>query len=186
MTTPIPPTQGLHHLAFGTKSPRATYEFYNDKLGMPLVHTENHRIKSGHFRHFFFDMGAGQHLAFFELHDVGENADYRTDPSTGLGMPIWVNHLSFRMKDRDAYDALLQRCKDKGIMVMSEVDHDFCQSFYVIDPNFYMVEFTYDTDETKFGHGHDEAYRLLFEVAAEDIPEDAYKGRNNPKVKMYV
>lgn len=194
MTTPAPhpenltPTLGLHHVAYGTRATEATYDFYNNKLGMPLIHTELHRVKKGYFRHFFFDMGCGQHLAFFEIHDVGEQADYRTDPSTGLGMPVWVTHISFRMNDKASYDALLKRCQDKGLQVMSEVDHDFCQSFYLIDPNFLMVEFTYDTDLELFGKGgHDEAYRRLFLVKPEEIGEDAYKGvKNNPKIKMHI
>ena len=32
-TTQYP--NGIHHLAFGTRSSKATYEFYHDKLGMP-------------------------------------------------------------------------------------------------------------------------------------------------------
>lgn len=184
--SPQAPTQGLHHVAYGTKCTRATYEFYHEKLGMPLVHTELHRVKKGYFRHFFFDMGMGQHLAFFEIHDVGERPDYRTEPSMGLGMPLWVNHLSFRVPDRAAYDVILDRCKAKGLMVAGEVDHDFCQSFYVVDPNMFMIEFTYDTDTSLFAQGgYDEAYRKLFDVPAEDIGEDVHKGRSNPKVKVY-
>lgn len=180
------PTRGIHHIAFGTRCTRATYEFYNDKLGMPLVHCENHRLKNGYFRHFFFDMGMGQALGFFEIHDVGETPDYRTDPSTGLGMPLWVNHVAFRMPDQQSYEALRERLRERGVLLLGETDHDFCQSLYLVDPNMLMVEFCYDTDETKFGMTPDEAYRTLFETPAEQIPESAYKGRRNPKVKIYV
>lgn len=180
------PTQGVHHIAFGTRCTRATYEFYHEKLGMPLVHCENHRLKNGYFRHFFFDMGAGQALGFFEIHDVGENADYRTDPSTGLGMPLWVNHVAFRLPDQASYEALRERLRERGVLLLGETDHDFCQSLYLVDPNMLMIEFSYDTDEAKFGLGQEEAYRLLFETPAEAIPESAYKGRRNPKVKLYV
>jgi hypothetical protein len=101
-------------------------------------------------------------------------------------MPLWVNHLSFRIPDRAAYDALLARCKDKGLAVAGEVDHDFCQSFYVVDPNMFMIEFTYDTDLSIFGAGGFEAaYHKLFDVPESEIPEDAHKGRSNPKVKVH-
>lgn len=185
-TTSVP-TKGLHHIAFGTKCTRATFDFYHHKLGMPLVHTELHRIKKGYFRHFFFDMGMGQHLGFFEIHDVGEKPDYRTEPSVGLGMPLWVNHMSFRMSDEAAYTALLARCKEQKLQIAGEVDHDFCQSFYVVDPNMFMIEFTYDTDLSIFGQGgFDEAYRKLFDVPESDIGEDTHKGSKNPKVKVNV
>lgn len=180
------PTQGIHHIAFGTRCTRATYEFYHGKLGMPLVHVENHRLKDGYFRHFFFDMGGGQSLGFFEIHDVGENPDYRTDPSTGLGMPVWVNHVSFRMPDQQSYEAFREHLRGQGVLVLGETDHDFCQSLYLVDPNMLMIEFTYDTDTSKFGMTPEQAYRELFETPAEAIPESAYKGRKNPKVKIYV
>lgn len=183
--SPIP-TQGIHHIAFGTQCTRATYEFYHEKLGMPLVHVENHRLKKGFFRHFFFDMGGGQQLGFFELNDVGENPGYRTDPSTGLGMPLWVNHVSFKVKDKATWEAFRNRLKEKGVMMLAETDHDFCYSLYLIDPNMLMIEFTYDTDESKFGMTPEEAYKALFETPGDQIPEEAYKGARNPKVKILV
>lgn len=186
MDMSLPPSQGIHHIAFGTRCTRATYEFYHQKLGMSLIHCENHRIKKGYFRHFFFDMGAGQHLGFFELNEVGEKENYRTDPSSGLGMPVWVNHVAFRMASQQSYEQLKQRLQEKGVTILGETDHDFCQSMYLLDPNMLMIEFSYDTDTRQFGHGHDEAYRLLFETPESAIPESAYKGRRNPKVKIYV
>ena len=186
MSTPNAPVRGIHHIAFGTRCTRATYEFYHEKLGMPLVHVENHRHKKGYFRHFFFDMGQDQELGFFEIHDVGESPDYRTDPSTGLGMPIWVNHVSFRIPDKESYEAFKARLQEKGVMILGETDHDFCQSMYLLDPNMLMIEFSYDTDTSKFGMSHDQAYKLLFDTPAEEIPESSYKGKRNPKVKIYV
>ena len=169
MSEQKPPVQGIHHIAFGTRSARDTYEYYNNKLGFPLVHCENHQHGDGYFRHFFFDMGMGQELGFFAIHNVGEKEDYRTDPSTGLGMPPWVNHVSFRMPDEKSWTSFRDHVKAQGIRVLGEVDHDFCFSFYLMDPNGLMIEFTYDTAPERFGQGHDEAYRLLFEVPAEEI-----------------
>ncbi|MDP2228522.1 MAG: VOC family protein, partial [Moraxellaceae bacterium] len=118
--------------------------------------------------------------------DVGENPDYRTDPSTGLGMPLWVNHVSFRMSDRAAWEAFRDHLKSQNVMMVAETDHDFCHSLYVIDPNMLMIEFTFDTDLEKFGMTQEAAYQALFETPPEDIPAEAYKGSRNPKVKLYV
>ena len=101
-------------------------------------------------------------------------------------MPLWVNHVAFRMPDQQSYEALRERLRERGVLLLGETDHDFCQSLYLVDPNMLMVEFCYDTDETKFGMTPDEAYRTLFETPAGQIPESAYKGRRNPKVKIYV
>ena len=180
------PVQGIHHIAFATRCTQATYDFYHSKLGMPLIHVENHRLKKGYFRHFFFDMGMGQALGFFEVHDVGEQENYRTDPSTGLGLPLWVNHVAFKLADQATYEAFKQRLIEQKVMLLGETDHDFCQSLYLVDPNMLMIEFSYDTDADKFGMSEEEAYKALFETPPEAIPESAYKGRKNPKVKIYV
>ena len=82
-----PEPQGLHHAAFTTRDPEATYEFYAKKLEMPLLHTENHLQGDGYFRHFFFGLGGEEAIAFFELHDVGEEAEFKTEISSGLGLP---------------------------------------------------------------------------------------------------
>ncbi|OUS26800.1 hypothetical protein A9Q99_16410 [Gammaproteobacteria bacterium 45_16_T64] len=167
---------GIHHLAFGTKSSKYTYEFYAEKLGMPLVRTENHRQKGGYFRHYFFDMGRDQYLGFFEIHDVGENEEYRTDLSTGLGMPIWVNHIAFDVGSKENFDLLNARCEEKGIAPRRVADHGWCQSLYMVDPNMIMVEFVYTCDPKAFrDQTPEQAYDLLFNTPKEDIPEESRK-----------
>jgi catechol 2,3-dioxygenase-like lactoylglutathione lyase family enzyme len=173
---------GIHHLAFGTRCSKSTYAFYHDKLGMPLVRTENHRHKKGYFRHYFFDMGRAQYIAFFELQNVGERQDYRVDISTGLGMPLWINHLAFDIGDEEHYQAMKQRLIDHKVTLLGETDHGWCKSLYLVDPNMIMLEFTYTHDAAHF---HDqtpeEAYRLLFDVPAEQIEEESRKDESQVK-----
>ena len=87
----------VHHVAYATRDPEATYEFYANKLGMKLLRTENHRQGDGYFRHFFFDMGGGECLAFFVVSNVGEEPGFRTAIAVGNGLPVWVNHLAFAL-----------------------------------------------------------------------------------------
>lgn len=167
---------GIHHLAFATRSSKDTYAFYHEKLGMPLVRTENHRHKDGYFRHYFFDMGREQYIAFFELQNIGEREDYRVDISTGLGMPLWINHIAFDIGDEAHYAAMKQRLKEKKVTLLGETDHGWCKSLYMVDPNMIMVEFTYTHDQPKFlDQTPEEAYRLLFEVPADQIEEESRK-----------
>lgn len=167
--------RGIHHVAFATKDSKTTYDFYHNKLGMPLCHTENHLQGKGHFRHFFFDMGNEQYMAFFEIDNVGESEEYRTDISTGLGMPVWVNHIAFNAENEEKYQELAARVKSAGIPVMGEVDHGWCKSIYFADPNMIMLEFTYTQDEEKFAQTHDEAYDLLFNTPMESVGDDSRK-----------
>ncbi len=155
-------SKSVHHVAFTTRDAEATYDFYTNTLGMPLVRTENHLHGDGWFRHFFFDMGGGEALAFFAIGDVGEQADYKTEISTGLGLPIWTNHIAFRLDTLDELDAMNARMQQNGIDAIKRIDHGWCTSIYAADPNGIMIEFCVTTNADQFGdQTEEEALRLL-------------------------
>ena len=154
-------SKSLHHVAYATRDPEATYEFYSGKLGMPLVHAENHIQGDGYFRHFFFDMGNGDCLAFFAVEDVGEKPDYGTDVSTAAGLPVWVNHIAFRLDTEPELENMTRLLKQRGIEHLHEIDHGWCRSIYTVDPNGIMVEFCVTTDRQAFAQSEEEALRLL-------------------------
>ena len=151
----------VHHIAFGTRDVEGTYDFYTRRLGLPLVHTENHLSGRGWFRHFFFDVGNGEYLGFFAFENVGEKAGYRTDISTGLGLPPWINHVAFNVESVAALDQMKARCRANAVEIEGEMDHGWCRSIYLRDPNGILVEFTTTTDAAAFGMTEDEALRLL-------------------------
>jgi len=161
------PSRSVHHVAFTTRDAEATYEFYTGKLGMPLLHTENHRQGEGWFRHFFFGVGNGEAIAFFELGGVGEESGFKTDISTGLGLPVWANHIAFRLDTREELDAMTRRMHENGIEHIWEIDHGWCTSIYTVDPNGIMVEFCITTDADEFAQSEAEALRLLRQPPAE-------------------
>ena len=134
---------GFHHVAFACKDLEATVNFY-ENLGFPLVHTEVQGQVDKFMRHIFFDLGDGSSLAFFYLNGVGEPEDYKTDISTGMGLPLWVNHVAFNA-DQRRYDEVKQIMETADINPVMEVDHGWCHSVYYKDPNGIMVEFCLDT-----------------------------------------
>ena len=166
--------RGVHHVAYATRDPEATYEFYAKKLGMPLLRTENHRQGEGYFRHFFFGMGAGEALAFFEVHDVGEKRDYRTEISEGAGLPVWVNHIAFRLDTLEELEAMTKRMHLYGIDDILLIDHGWATSIYTTDPNGIMVEFCVTTDAEAFAQTEREALRLM-RLPPSEIPEETRK-----------
>ena len=168
-------SQGIHHVAFATRNSKATYEFYNNKLGMPLTHVEIHRQEEGYFKHYFFDMGQDQYMGFFEVSNVGEKPDFRTDISTGLGLPPWVNHVAFNIGNRECFEEIKSRLKIYKVKMMAEVDHEWCRSVYLLDPNKIMVEFTYTSDISKFSQTPEEAYDLLFNRGVESAGDETRK-----------
>ena len=135
---------GFHHVAYACRDAEATRHFYEDLLGMPLVHTEVKAGEGGFFRHLFFDTGDGTCIAFFEVQGVGELDDYSTEVSTGNGLPVWVNHVAFAADEERARQAE-ERLAADDIVPLMEVDHGWCVSLYYLDPNGIMVEFCRDT-----------------------------------------
>lgn len=167
--------EGYHHTAFATRDSRATYEFYQEKLGFPLVHTELHRNGDGWFRHFFFDLGNNELLGFFAFENIGEKPDCRTNISGGMGAPAWVNHLAFDVGDEDRYQSLEKRIQASDLKMAGETDHDWCKSIYLMDPNGILVEFCYTHRPERYNQTPEEACQRLFETAVEDIPEASRK-----------
>ena len=180
--TSAPPIQAkrLHHVAYATRDPEATYTFYSEKLGLPLVHTENHIQGEGYFRHFFFDLGNGDHLAFFQIEDVGEKEDYSTAISLGAGLPVWVNHLAFGLDTEAELEAMVTQLHERGIDQMQEVNHGWCRSIYLLDPNGIMVEFCVTTDPEAFAQTEEEALALM-RLPASEIPSDSAKETSEAK-----
>src|SRR5215213_466923 len=68
--------QGLHHFALICSDVRATVDFYQGVLEFPLTEIFENRDFAGS-THFFFDIGNGNLLAFFDLPglDLGPYAE---------------------------------------------------------------------------------------------------------------
>jgi catechol-2,3-dioxygenase len=47
--------------------------------------------------------------------------------------------------DRNGFDSMLGKARSEGIEVRGPVDHGFCRSIYMRDPNGYVVELTAST-----------------------------------------
>lgn len=157
---------GFHHVAYACRDAEATRHFYEDLLGMPLVHTEVKAGEGGFFRHLFFDTGDGTCIAFFEVQGVGERDDYSTEVSTGNGLPVWVNHVAFAA-DEERVRQAEERLAADDIVPLMEVDHGWCVSLYYLDPNGIMVEFCRDTGG--FGEDPGSAVDRLGDTEATDV-----------------
>ena len=61
--------RGVHHVALICSDVERTVEFYAGTLGFPLIEMFENRDYAGS-THFFFDIGAGNCLAFFDLPEL--------------------------------------------------------------------------------------------------------------------
>ena len=103
----------------------------------------------------------GRPSASSKLEDVGEDPEYKTEISTGLGLPPWANHVAFRLDTLDELNAMTQRIHSHGVEQVMQIDHGWCRSIYIADPNGITVEFCVTTDEEAFGQTEEEALRML-------------------------
>lgn len=148
----------LHHIALACRDVEATHRFYHDLLGFPLVFTESQELQGGRIVHFFYDIGDGSCIAFFDLHGVGEPEQFDTAISTGLGLPIWVNHVAIRAEQAKV-DEVRARAEEKGVKPTLKLDHGWCRSLYFTDPNGILVELCVDSPGFEFDE--DEAALML-------------------------
>ena len=73
---PVTPAGGIHHLALLSSDVERTVRFYQEMLGFPLTDIFENRDYRGS-NHFFFDIGNGNGLAFFDFPglDLGPYAE---------------------------------------------------------------------------------------------------------------
>jgi catechol 2,3-dioxygenase-like lactoylglutathione lyase family enzyme len=131
----------FHHVAITTRDPDATHAFYTEVMGFSLVRVEaGPSAEGGWARHLFYDTGGGECLAVWDLHDnPAVPAAFETSISRGLGLPSWTNHLAFRAADLDELRATRERWRAHGYDVL-QIDHGWCTSIYLDDPNGIAVE----------------------------------------------
>lgn len=140
MAQPVP-VHGLHHIAYRCRDAEETRHFYEDLLGLPLVHvvradTVESTGEACPFVHLFFEMTDGSCVAFFDLGD-----DVAADPSPNT--PRWVNHLAMRVGSQADVDRAKLRLEQAGVEVLGPVSHDgFVHSIYFFDPNGIRLELT--------------------------------------------
>ncbi len=130
-----PRWRGVNHLALVTNDMDATVRFYVGALGARLVAT----IGTPQFRHYFFEFGPQNTIAFFEYSETRVPAFAKP-----AGIPdqrvIQFDHLSFNLPDEDALMDLRDRLKRADCEVTDVVDHGFLRSIYFTDPNGIALE----------------------------------------------
>ncbi len=127
---PASTARGLHHTALISSDVETTIRFYQDVLGFPLTELIENRDYPGS-SHFFFDIGNGNLLAFFDFPglDVGPYAEV-------LG---GLHHVAISVEPA-RWEALVVRLDEAG------VDHEVHSgvSVYFRDPDGARLELIAD------------------------------------------
>jgi catechol 2,3-dioxygenase-like lactoylglutathione lyase family enzyme len=130
----------FHHVAIATNDLEATHRFYTEVMGFDLVKVvAGETMEGGWARHAFYDTHQGGLMAFWDIHDDNLPA-FNSSISKGLGLPGWTNHIAFDAPTLEDLATMRNRWLDHGEKVV-EIDHGWCTSIYINDPNGIMVEF---------------------------------------------
>ena len=131
----------LHHNAYRCRDSEETRRFYEDFLGLPLVHTiDIGRTKTGRETralHTFYRLDDGSHLAFFETADMPFEFKAQHDFDLHIALEV----------DPSVLEPMLAKGKAMGIETRGPSDHEFVRSIYFRDPNGYVIELTAKTVE---------------------------------------
>ena len=138
LSSSSPKWQGIHHLAMVTPDMDETVRFYCGVLGMPLVST----LLAGTMRHYFFELGPGNTIAFFEdpkAQKFEKLAGLITRPD------LQFDHLSFALSSEKDLLGLKNRLEEAQCEITMIVDHKIIKSVYFHDNNGIALEASYWT-----------------------------------------
>lgn len=134
---PATSARGVHHVALLSSDVQATVDFYQGLLEFPLTEMFENRDYEGS-THFFFDIGAGNALAFFDLPGL-ELGPYR-EVLGGL------HHLAISVEP-----ARWQHLKDKLDAAAIPYAHIDGSSIYFNDPDGARLELISDPQGEMYG-----------------------------------
>ncbi len=131
----------IHHVAYRCNDAKETVEWYGEMLNMDFIGAmAEDRVPSTKepdpYMHVFLDAGMGNILAFFE---VPTYPPMGSDPNT----PDWVQHIAFKVKDRETLQEFRAHLDSKGVEVLGTTDHSIFHSIYIFDPNGHRLELAY-------------------------------------------
>jgi glyoxylase I family protein len=131
----------LSHSAVRVADIRKTRAFYEDLLGLPLTSSQIADFDPGtnaesNYIHCFFEVADGSMIAFFQFEEGyhGDMAEHTDD--------AFERHIAFRTDNIEYVDELYERAKAAGVECFT-VDHDWCYSVYMTDPDSEVVEVTF-------------------------------------------
>jgi glyoxylase I family protein len=136
----------LHHTAYVTKDLEKTRAFYEDLIGLPLLATwcEADELFGAvrTYCHCFFGLADGGALAFFQFADKADGELF------GPQMPPTPFHHIALKVDTEVQAGIERRLKAAGYEAprMFVLEHGYCRSLYINDPNGMILEFTVDAE----------------------------------------
>lgn len=130
----------LHHNAYVSKDLEQTRAFYEDIIGLPLVTTWREGEGDNAYCHTFFELSDGGALAFFQFANPDAAEEHQKGKPTSHFYHIALN------ASQACQAAVASKAEANGLEPQV-IDHGYCTSLYLMDPDGMLVELTVDTEE---------------------------------------
>ena len=132
--------KNIHHQAFLCRDAEQTRWFYEDVMGFKLVAALDFESSPGsgeplEYMHLFFEMGNGDHVAFFDIPDEVDEEKFNYKKG-------FDQHIAFEVDSLEELDAWKEYLTKEIGWVSDPIDHDFVHSIYFYDPNGLALEIT--------------------------------------------
>lgn len=134
----------LHHNAFVVADQERTRAFYEDVLGLPLMATwieVSNNMKGEAYCHSFYGLADGGALAFFTF----ANPEIQKSVYGGGKPGNLYHHLALAATEQ-TQQRIQRRCEAAGVQTRI-VEHGYCRSLYLTDPDGLILEFTVDAPD---------------------------------------
>jgi len=147
MSNPVTPNS-VNHIAYCTGNMKEQLEFYTSVVGMKLEAIFWMHGVEGAF-HAFLTLNPNCSLSFVYHPDID-----KMEPVMGVShVPNTISmlpggaqqHLAFHMDSVDEVKAMIERVRGFGYMISDTINHDFCESAYMLAPENMWIEFTTTT-----------------------------------------
>ena len=156
----------LHHAAYVCRDLEQTRKFYEDLLGWPMEAAWRECDKvfgedELYYCHLFFQIADGGALAFFYFANPRHHEKF-----AHYGPHSPFVHLALKVADAPGQDEIRRRLQAAGFET-AVIDHGYCVSLYVTDPNGLNLEFTVDHPDadkitaTRAASAHEDLRRWL-------------------------
>lgn len=158
-STPVARPRRLHHHAYVVADQERTRRFYEEIVGLPLVETWCETADDSDYCHTFYELADGSCLAFFQFADPDVQVANTAAPSSAY------DHVAL---DASAeVQAEIAARAEAAELFNITIDHGYCTSLYLADPDGLLIEITVDNpmaSESAAGRrarAHDELARWL-------------------------
>ena len=135
--------QGIHHIAIMTADMKAQIAFFSDVLGCRLVAIfDMHGVPGG--LHAFLHLADDCSFSLVQLPGTEEIPVQlgvtHAGSGSGKSAPGTMQHLAFKVANREELLAIRDRIRVKGVNVIGPIDHGMCQSIYFAGPENLALE----------------------------------------------